>query len=402
MKIREKIQMMVEAMLQKFFNRGNEGNDESWRYGRVKSVTKVGRNVIQIVVTGGPCAGKTTALTKVEQILTKRGYKVIVVAETATELIVSGISPAEFETEFFQDLLISRAINKEETALKAAENLAERLGKKVVIFYDRGLMDNLAYMPMSMLEKILAKYNMTIATARERYDAVLHLVTAAIGAESKYTTKNNKARTEGLKEARALDLKTKLAWVGAPHLRIIDNSTDFEKKMDRFFQEVYTVLGIPVPIETELKFLVEKPAMELLEGVEGVTKLQITQTYLKSDDPSIERRVRQRGEEGSYVYIYTEKKQISDISREETERRISRREYVTLLKEGVKSIQKTRYCFIYQNQYFELDVYPDWNDEAILEIELTTENQKVTIPDWIEVLEDVTTNPDYKNCNLAK
>ena len=47
----------------------------------------------KIVLTGGPCAGKTTALSKIEEHLEECGYKVMVVSESATELIKGGIRP---------------------------------------------------------------------------------------------------------------------------------------------------------------------------------------------------------------------------------------------------------------------------------------------------------------------
>lgn len=40
-----------------------------------------------------------------------------------------------------------------------------------------------------------------------RYDAIIHLVTAAIGAEKYYTTENNAVRSENLQQARDLDFK---------------------------------------------------------------------------------------------------------------------------------------------------------------------------------------------------
>lgn len=351
----------------------------------------------EFVITGGPCAGKTTGISIVEQVLTKKGLKVFVVAETATELIRSGICPWEMSKEQFQSLLIARAVNKEQTTRKAAEYL----NRDVVIIYDRGLLDNKAYMPYEMFEKILAKHGLTETVARDQYDAVFHLVTAADGAEEFYTLENNKARIETPEEARELDKKTREAWVGHAHLRIIDNSTEFEQKIDRLIQEVYLTMGFPVPVETERKFLIKKPSMDMLEGTQGVTKLEIFQTYLHSDNPSIERRIRQRGDGKSYSYIYTEKKKISDMSRQETERRISKDEYLSLLMEGERAVRKYRYCFIFQNQYFELDVYPSWEDEAILEIELTSESQEVLIPEWIKVIKEVTDDPNYKNYNLA-
>jgi len=351
----------------------------------------------EFVITGGPCAGKTTGLAVLEQALTNKGFKVIVVAETATELISSGICPWELGQEEFQSLLLERSINKEETTRKAANYLK----RDTVILYDRGLIDSKAYMPREFFNKILAKYNLTETIIRDQYDGVFHLVTAADGAEEYYTLANNEARTETPEEARILDRKTRNAWVGHSHLRIIDNSTEFKSKIDKLIKEVYLAMGLPIPIEIERKFLIRKPSDELLAKIEGITKLKILQTYLRSNDSYTERRIRQKGDGKTFSYFYTEKKNISNMSRSETERKISQEEYLALLMEGEKSIRKDRYCFISQNQYFELDIYPLWEDEAILEIELTSENQEVIIPDWIEVIQEVTDNQKYKNYNLA-
>jgi len=39
---------------------------------------------VRILLTGGPCAGKTTAIADITQDLTQLGYKVLVVPEAAT------------------------------------------------------------------------------------------------------------------------------------------------------------------------------------------------------------------------------------------------------------------------------------------------------------------------------
>ena len=51
----------------------------------------MGSIVSRIVLTGGPCAGKTRSLTKIEEHFEELGYKVIIVPETATILINGGI-----------------------------------------------------------------------------------------------------------------------------------------------------------------------------------------------------------------------------------------------------------------------------------------------------------------------
>ena len=50
-------------------------------------------SISKIVLTGGPCAGKTTALSWITNYFSKRGYKVITVPEVATELITNGVAP---------------------------------------------------------------------------------------------------------------------------------------------------------------------------------------------------------------------------------------------------------------------------------------------------------------------
>ena len=50
-------------------------------------------SVKKIVLTGGPCAGKTTALTWINNYFSSRGYTVLFVPETATELISNGVAP---------------------------------------------------------------------------------------------------------------------------------------------------------------------------------------------------------------------------------------------------------------------------------------------------------------------
>jgi putative protein kinase ArgK-like GTPase of G3E family len=47
-------------------------------------------NLTRILLTGGPCAGKSTALAAISQDLTQLGYKVLVVPEAATIIMKGG------------------------------------------------------------------------------------------------------------------------------------------------------------------------------------------------------------------------------------------------------------------------------------------------------------------------
>ena len=371
-------------------------------FGFLKFLWEYVNDIIEIVVTGGPGGGKSTVLSKVSQILTKLGFIVIIGEEIVTRNVYSGISPKDFDTETYQSMVISQMIHREKMYRQAAEYMAKKYNKRVVIFYDRALLDNLAYMPQEMLERILAEYDLTIPLVRERYTAVIHMVTPAIGAEEAYTTANNKAREDSIEEARELDYKTRAAWEQAPDFTIIDNSTGFEEKQDRFFDVVYRILGVPVPTETERKFLVKMPDVSIFDGAEGVTKLDIFQTYLRFENPSIERRIRKRRANGFNAYFYTEKKALPDGKYEEKERIITEKEYLSRLKEGEKSYQMTRYCFAYEAQYCELNIFADKEYEAILEIKPTADATQVNIPGWLEMIKEVTSDPMYENKNFAK
>ena len=358
-------------------------------------------DIHKIVITGGPSAGKTTGLSWIENSFTKLGYTVLFVPETATELISGGVAPWTCGTNLdYQKCQMRLQLEKERIFEQAARTMK---ADKVLIVCDRGLMDNKAYMDDVEFAQVLRELNTTEVALRDGYDAVFHLVTAAKGAELFYTTENNKARTETPEQAAALDDRLIAAWTGHPHLRVIDNATDFKDKLKRLIAEIRSFLGEPEPLEIERKFLIEYPDLNWLESLPNCRKVDIIQTYLTAE-PGDELRVRQRGENGSYVYFKTRKRKVSKTARVEIEERLSQNEYLRLLMDAdpaKRPIRKTRYCLTYDNQYFEVDVYPFWNDQAIVEIELRSENTPIRFPKELKILREVTDDDRYKNAALA-
>ena len=359
-------------------------------------------SITKIVITGGPCAGKSTALSWVQNAFTQMGYTVLFVPETATELITGGVAPWTCGTNGeYQKCQLRLQLDKEKVFEQAARSMD---AKKVLIVCDRGALDNKAYMDNIEFAQVLDYLETNEIALRDNYDAVFHLVTAAKGAIEFYTTANNSARTETVDEAAALDDKLISAWTGHPHLRVIDNSSHFEDKMKRLIAEITSFLGEPEPLEIERKFLIEYPDIKWLSSIPNCRRIEIIQTYLKSDTDE-EVRLRQRGCDGHYVYYQTTKRRISDIKRVEMERRLSESEYIRLLMNADttrRQIRKDRYCLTYENQYFEIDVYPFWNDKAIAEIELSDENAAIKFPKQIKVIKEVTGDDAYKNASLAK
>lgn len=356
--------------------------------------------VVKIVLTGGPCAGKTTALKYISEEIRKQGIEVMTIEEMATKLILRGKTPQNMGNYEFHKLLFEVELNEEREKTLEAEKM---LCDKVVILFDRGLLDNRAFVTQAEFDRYSALNGVNEDVIRNSYDAVFHLVTAANGAEEYYNL-DNEARSETPNEARSVDIETMAVWTGTPHLRIIDNSTSFKEKLERLKKEVFAFLGIPQPLEIERKFLIEYPDIEYLNTIKTCRRTPITQAYLTTPKEG-NFRIRKRGEGDKAVYIKTVKIKISDIKRIEIENYISKKEYNEYLSQteyitGI--ISKDRYCIVDNSTYYELDVYPFWNDKATIEIELLSENQEYKLPDFVKLIKEVTYDREYRNLSLAQ
>lgn len=358
----------------------------------------------KIVLTGGPCAGKTTALVRVIEHFNNLGFKVFCVPEVPTIYSLAGwnyLTPNHklyFEGE--------RAILTTQIALEDAfSRLAAVCQKPVLIVCDRGTLDISAYMAPEEWADITADAGVNAAMLRQRYDAVLHLVSAADGAEQYYTTATNSTRyeqadEEGLRIARELDKKVIRAWTGHPHLRVINNHDDFERKMQRVIREISSVLGLPQPVTEERKYIVEVtgPLPDTIDS-------DILQTYLVSE-PGTEVRLRRRSwATGKVVNVHNTKKRTAPGEQIETERQVENALYESLLQQADpyrQPISKLRQSFIWRGQHFELDTYRGpLQGLVILETKGIADVEDVNFPPFIRVIQDVTGNKAYYNYNLA-
>lgn len=362
------------------------------------------KNVVKIALTGGPCGGKTSGLARISQELSDKGYDVLIVPEAATLIKSMGvkIDEAHATVTEFEEMIINIQLYLEKMLLAHTSKIKN---ENIIILCDRGVCDCKAYISDEVYSNIFKNLKLDKICSRDDYDAVFHLKTVADGKEQYYTLENNTARTETAHEARIQDKKTIDAWCGHPHFRVIDNSTDFEGKLSRLMNEIYSFLGMPIPIESERKFLIKMPDLNVILSKYNAVKSDVLQVYLPPQNENEELRIRQRGQNGSYSYYLTRKITRDDMSRYELEEKISKERFLELLINADlnnNSIKKTRYCFVYNNQYFELDVYPFDKNKAILEIELTDMNTQISFPDDIEIIEEVTSNPNFKNANIAK
>lgn len=102
--------------------------------------------IYKIVITGGPCAGKTTSLDRIRQEMSEKGYRVFSVPEVPTMVVQAGgmILMSKFNTQekiHFQSLLMRFQMYAEDYFTK----LAEMSKSPSIVLCDRGVVDPYAY-----------------------------------------------------------------------------------------------------------------------------------------------------------------------------------------------------------------------------------------------------------------
>ena len=140
--------------------------------------------IYRIVLTGGPCGGKSTALAHIAERMQALGFTVYRVPEAATIVLGGGVNIQGISPEVrvgLQEAILKVMMNLED----AFYEMAHYSQQPVIVLCDRGVMDVQAYLDDHSWTALLDEHNWTAVGLRDkRYEAVLHLVTAADGAET--------------------------------------------------------------------------------------------------------------------------------------------------------------------------------------------------------------------------
>ena len=141
-----------------------------------------------------------------------------------------------------------------------------------------------------------------------------------------------------------------------------------------------------------------------LEGRPGCRVRAITQTYLVKEG-EYRARVRKSVTDGVVTYTHTAKKHLTNMTRVEKETVIDEAAYLAFLAQRDPlraAIEKTRYAFPYEGHVIEVDIFPFWTDQAVLEAELQSEEEALILPPELHLIREVTDDPAYTNAALAK
>lgn len=176
--------------------------------------------VRKIVLTGGPCAGKSTIADLVSRAFDGR---LLVVPESASLLFRGGFPrwPDEKSRGALQT-----AIYYVQSEMEAAyESNAGGLS----LLLDRGTIDGAAYWPKGPRD-FFGAMGTTEERELARYDEVIYLESAS---ELDYGVHRlrNPSRLETWTEARELDEKTRSIWSKHPRISVVPNRSAFSDKI---------------------------------------------------------------------------------------------------------------------------------------------------------------------------
>ena len=199
--------------------------------------------VPKVVLTGGPCAGKTSCLRAIRE---QFGEQIVTVPEAATLLLGSGLPPPGHERvrhlqeewiHAFQGAILSLQQTLEDTCERLARSCQARL-----LVCDRGLLDGAAYWPGGR-ESFLRHFGLPVEKCFARYRTVLHLQSLAEAHPHLYGPENNAIRYEDAADALRVEQSVRAAWEGHPGLIVVPAEGEPHVKIARVLDHVRVLLA---------------------------------------------------------------------------------------------------------------------------------------------------------------
>lgn len=297
---------------------------------------------------------------------------------------------------------------------KYFENLARLQTKDVLIVCDRGACDTFAYCSAEVQAAVLKREGWSIDFLNHhRYDKIIHMVTAANGAQEFYGL-DNKARYESPTQGIDVDRNIQGVWFTNPRYVIIDNSEKtFQRKISRVFAEIGDLVSLPTE-KFVRKFLLREvfdeasfpkdvffaPYTESIVYLVGGLKSQIS--YLRKRDFLKSRKV-----------IHTLKtRTISDKleQRIETGRQLSETLYAEFYRQKDERKREVRKeCFYFRMEdnenvfIYKIETFMGTeNPFSILHLTSNSLGKKRKVPDFLEVVREVTHETEFFTHKIAK
>lgn len=186
----------------------------------------------RVAISGGPGGGKSTVAAALRREL---GARVTVVPEVATHLL-GGFFPGIASSD--ERRAVQRAIYHVQLNLEEVHR--GRASADTVLVFDRGILDGAAYWPDGS-EAFFEVVCGDATEARQRYDAVVFLESAAVGGLS--IEGDNPARTEGQLEAARVDTLLRDVWSPHPRFRFVGHTLSFDTKVENAMAQLRALIA---------------------------------------------------------------------------------------------------------------------------------------------------------------
>ena len=194
----------------------------------------------KIVLTGGPCSGKTTVLSVLREAFSGQ---VCLVPEVATVLLSGGFPLPGKQLPWSEEwqAAFEAAVLPVQRSMEDTYVLMARERGFSLLVCDRGVLDGAAYTPGG-LEHFCAENHLDLTASLARYHAVIHLESLAVADPARYGTAGNEQRFEPLERAREIELATRAAWASHPRRIFIEGGRGIERKIIEVLALVRRVL----------------------------------------------------------------------------------------------------------------------------------------------------------------
>lgn len=199
-----------------------------------------------IVLTGGPCSGKSSILALIRDRLSKRGMQVLTVPEYATHFFANSDGfqvdwVGTQKEEALQDILLRFQVTQE----NMFHDFASLNSKPAVLLLDRAVMDQKVFVSSDKIwESALKDSSVTEEQLLARYDLVMHLGTCAKGGDYQWGPgSNNPGRYHNPEEAAKLDDTCAQVYDKHKQFRMVPHCGKFEDKVEHVMKYLEEALG---------------------------------------------------------------------------------------------------------------------------------------------------------------
>jgi hypothetical protein len=203
-----------------------------------------------IIITGGPCAGKTTVVSHLERIF---GGDMIAVPDVAQH--VQQVFPRpEMQADIGAKLAVMRhlrtAVARIQEELETAYvTVGRKLGVKAIV-YDGGILDGAAYWPEG-LGNFLSEMQLRKDEICAGYRAIIHLQTLAVSQPELYRQLRREQRHAPTSEAQLADQIIRQAWSSHNNYHLVTTESPELEVQKKVVRLIHSLIPDLAPLQDE-------------------------------------------------------------------------------------------------------------------------------------------------------